>query len=137
MAEVTQARHCSGGSGLEVKTSELGTHHTGVAGGLLPSPCLTLFLEGLGQADCSASTSGLGLLCFCGITCSQEGFLSCCLPVSGPGDRLSSHGVCQAETAADGEALQLANTPDVEDGFPLCAGATTWGRWLMKKGNRG
>lgn len=112
---------------MEVKTSELGTHHTGVTGGLLPSPCLTQFLEGLGQGECSASTSGLGLLCFSGITCSQEGFLSSCLLVSDPGNRLSSHRICQAEIAADGEALQLTNTPDVEDGFPQCARATTWG----------
>lgn len=132
------ARHCDGEGGLEVKTSDLGTHHTGVTGALLPSPCLTQFLEGLGQGEqCSASTSGLGLLRFSGIACSQEGFLSCCLPVSDPGNRLSSHGVFQVETAAVGEVLQLANTRDVEDGFPQGAGATTGGRWLMKKDNRG
>lgn len=33
--------------------------------------------------------------------------------------------------------LQLANTRDVEDGFPQGAGATMGGRWLLKKGNRG
>lgn len=31
---------------MEVKSSELGIHHTGGTGGLLPSPCLTQFLEG-------------------------------------------------------------------------------------------
>lgn len=65
MAEVTRARHHDGESGLEVKASELGTHHTDGTGGLLPSPCLTQFLEGLGQGEqCSASTSGFGLLHF-------------------------------------------------------------------------
>lgn len=131
---MTRARHHDGDSGLEVETLELGTHHTGVTGGLLPSPCLTQFLEGLGQGEqCSASTCGLGLLCFSGIACSQEGFLSCCLPVLDPGNRLSSHGVCQAETTAVGEALQLANTRDVEDGFPQGAGATMRGEVVDEK----
>lgn len=138
MTQVIWARHCDGENGLEVKTLDLGTHHAGVTGALLPSPCLTQFLEGLGQGEqCSASTSGLGLLHFSGIAWSQEGFLSCCLPISDPGNKLSSHGVFQAETAAVGEVLQLANTRDVEDGFPQGAGATPGGRWLMKKDNRG
>ncbi|RLW04203.1 hypothetical protein DV515_00006029 [Chloebia gouldiae] len=41
---------------------------------------------------------------------------------------LAPMGVCRAETAAVGEALQLANTRDVEDGFPQGAGATVGGR---------
>ena len=90
---VTWARHGDGEGGLVVKALELGTHCTGVTGGLLPSPCLTQFPAGLGQGgQRSASTSGLGLLCFSGIACSREGFLSCRLPISGPGNRLSSHG---------------------------------------------
>lgn len=68
------------------------------------------------------STSVLRLLRFC-VTCSREGFLSCHLPISGPGNRISSHGTCRAETIAVGEALQLANTHDVGDGFPQGAGA--------------
>lgn len=89
----TWARHGDGEGGLVVKALELGTHCTGVTGGLLPSPCLTQFPAGLGQGgQRSASTSGLGLLRFSGIACSREGFLSCRLPISGPGNRLSSHG---------------------------------------------
>lgn len=108
------------------KALKLGTHHAGVTGGLLPSPCLLQFPAGLGQGgQCSVSTSSLGLLSFSGIACSQEGFLSCHLPVSGPGNRFSSHVICWAETIAVGAALQLANTHDVEDWFPQGAGPVT------------
>lgn len=72
------------------------------------------------------STSGLRLLHSI-IACSREGFLNCHLPISGPGNRISSHGTCWAETIAVGEALQLANTRDVEDGFPQGARAMTGG----------
>lgn len=123
-----------GSVGWRLKSWSWELTHTGVTGGLLPSPFLTQFLERLGQGEqCSASTCGLGLLRFSGIACSQEGFLSCCLPVLDPGNRLSSHGVCQAETTAVGEALQLANTRDVEDGFPQGGGATMWGEVVDEK----
>lgn len=83
---------------------------------------------GLGQGEQhSLSTSSLRLLPCSGVASSQEGFLSCCLPILGLGNRISSHGACRVEAIAVGEALQLANTHDVEDGFPQGAGTMTGG----------
>lgn len=111
MCLVTRARHGDGVGGLVVEALKPGTHHSGVNGGFLPSPCLAQFLVALGQGVQAAFSKHLQpwtavLLC---TACPREGFLSCCLSILGPGNRHSSHGICWAETIAAGEPLQLAN----------------------------
>lgn len=105
----TWARHDNVEVQVVVKAVELGMHCTCVSWGFLSSPCLTQFPAGLEQGgQCSVNTSDLGLLLFSGIAYSSEDFLSCCFPILGPGNRLSSHRTCHTKDFTFGEVLQLA-----------------------------